>query len=200
MIKNVVFDFGQVMVHFEPNYMVGKYVTDEQDAKLLETVLFDRLYWDRLDAGTISDAEVIEECKKRLPERLWSIAETIYYNWIYNIPEIEGMSALVKKLQYDCGKRVFLLSNICEYFAEHAHEIPCLAAFERCFFSALCGCVKPSREIFAHLCHECGILPEETVFIDDNPDNIAGAECFGIAGYLFDGDAEKLEKYLENIL
>ena len=70
MIKNVVFDFGQVMVHFEPNYMVGKYVTDEQDAKLLETVLFDRLYWDRLDAGTISDAEVIEECKKRLPERL----------------------------------------------------------------------------------------------------------------------------------
>jgi putative hydrolase of the HAD superfamily len=200
MIKNVVFDFGQVMVRFEPSYMVGKYVTDEQDKALLETVIFDRLYWDHLDAGTISDAEVIEECKKRLPKRLWSVGETIYYNWIYNIPEIEGMSALVKHLRYDCDKHVFLLSNISEYFADHADEIPCLADFERCIFSALCGCVKPSREIFAHLCRECGILPEETIFIDDNPDNIAGAERFGIVGYLFDGDANKLGKYLENIL
>ena len=54
-IKTVVFDFGQVMVHFEPSYMVGKYVTDKEDAALLEKVVFDRLYWDKLDAGTIID-------------------------------------------------------------------------------------------------------------------------------------------------
>ena len=40
-IKNVVFDFGQVMVHFEPSYMVGKYVEDKEDAALLEKVVFD---------------------------------------------------------------------------------------------------------------------------------------------------------------
>ena len=59
MIKNVVFDFGQVLVHFQPAYMVGKYVTDEADAKLLKEVLFDRLYWDKLDAGTITDEEAV---------------------------------------------------------------------------------------------------------------------------------------------
>ena len=67
-IKTVVFDFGQVMVHFEPSYMVSKYVSDKNDAELLKTVIFDRLYWDRLDEGTITDYEVISECKKRLPE------------------------------------------------------------------------------------------------------------------------------------
>ena len=34
MIKNVVFDFGQVMVHFDPAYMVGLSVTDKEDAAL----------------------------------------------------------------------------------------------------------------------------------------------------------------------
>ena len=112
-IKNVVFDFGQVIVRFEPSYMVGRYVSDEADAALLEEVIFDRLYWDKLDRGDITDEEVMRACRERLPERLWSLADKIYYNWIYNIPEIEGMRELVTKLRDEKGMRVFLLSNIC---------------------------------------------------------------------------------------
>ena len=40
------------------------------------------------------------------------------------------------------------------------------------------------------------IKPEDTLFIDDSPKNIAGAESYGIHGYLFDGDAKKLEEYI----
>ena len=43
MIKNVVFDFGQVLVRFEPEYMTGQYIKDENDIKLMSQVLFDRL-------------------------------------------------------------------------------------------------------------------------------------------------------------
>ena len=103
MLKNVVFDFGQVLVRFEPSYMVGRYVTDPKDAALLEDVIFDRLYWDPLDAGTISDAAVVEACKARLPERLWDVTEKIYYNWIYNLPEIDGMDALLAIVQMPPG-------------------------------------------------------------------------------------------------
>ena len=103
MIKNIVFDFGQVMVRFEPSYMVGKYVNNAQDAKLLEEVVFDRLYWDRLDEGTITDEALIEDCKRRLPKELWAKAEEIYYNWIYNIPEIDGMRSLVTDLKSRFG-------------------------------------------------------------------------------------------------
>ena len=196
MIKNVIFDFGKVMVHFEPEYMVKPYVSAPEDVALVADVVFDRLYWDRLDAGTISDAEVIEACRMRLPQRLRDVVADVYYNWIYNIPEIEGMSALVRKIKEEYGARVFLISNISQYFATHAHEIPSLALFEKCVFSAVCGMIKPERRIFEYLCSECKILPEETLFVDDSRVNIAGAEACGIKGYLFDGDVAGLEKFL----
>ena len=200
MIKNVVFDFGQVMVRFEPSYMVGRYVDDKDDAALLEEVVFDRLYWDKLDSGDISDDEVISACRERLPERLWQVAEKIYFNWIYNLPEIEGMRELVRYIKKTYGVRVLLLSNISTYFAEHADEIDVLREFEACVFSAVIGKVKPNADIFEYVCQKYGMLAEETVFVDDNPNNIKGAQYVGITGYLFDGDADKLKAYLDGVL
>ena len=55
MIKNIVFDFGQVLVRFEPSYIVGRHTSDPQTAKLIEDVGFDRAYWNKLDAGEVSD-------------------------------------------------------------------------------------------------------------------------------------------------
>lgn len=188
------------MVHFEPEYMVGRYISDKEDAALLEKVVFDRLYWDRLDSGSITDREVTEAFRTRLPERLWEVADTIYYNWIYNIPEVDGMRELVAYIKQRYGARVLLLSNISTYFAAHKDEIPCLAEFEHCVFSAVVGMVKPHRDIFEHICNTCGIRPEETVFVDDNKANIAGAEEYGINGYLFDGDARRLKEYFDTIL
>ena len=71
--------------------MVGVYVSDEEDKALIEEVVFDRLYWDRLDSGDISDKEVVSAIKTRLPERLWDVSEKIYYSWIYNIIQCINM-------------------------------------------------------------------------------------------------------------
>ena len=196
MIKNVVFDFGQVLVHFEPEYMVRQYVTNEEDVKLLSEVVFDRLYWDRLDLGTITDEETVELCRERLPKRLWEAAETIYWNWIYNIPEIDGMKELIKYIKEKYGVGVFVLSNISHYFADHSGEIDILRFADDCVFSARVGITKPDHRIFAHMCERFGISPNETVFVDDNSSNISSASAFGLQTYLFDGDAGKLRDYL----
>lgn len=197
MIKNLVFDFGKVLVHFEPLYMAGRYAESEEDARILAEVVFDRLYWDRLDAGTIEDGEVISLVKERLPARLRQTAESAYCNWIYNIPEIDGMADLLRWIKSEYGIPVYLLSNISKYFAHHSEEIPILRLLDRCFFSSEIGLLKPSENIYAHVCSECGIDAKSTLFIDDSPKNIEGARRFGMAGYLFDGDAEKLKKYIE---
>ena len=199
MIKNIVFDYGNVMIHFDPSYMVGQYVTDREDAALLAKVVFDRLYWDKLDDGSITDEEIVEDVKKRIPKRLWQVSEQIYYNWIYNLPEMEGMNELVDHAKNELGARVFLLSNISTYFADHAHEREELKPFEKCIFSAAVGHIKPCADMFEYLCRECGIKPEETLFVDDSAKNIAGAEAFGIKGYLFDGNSEKLRKYIDTL-
>ncbi len=199
-IKNVVFDCGQVLVHFEPSYMVGVYVSDEKDKALLEEVIFDRLYWDKLDLGTISNEETVSEIKKRLPARLWDVSEKIYYNWINNIPEIEGMRELTIDIKNRHGVKLFLLSNISKYFAAHACELEILKSFDGLVMSAELGIVKPSYEIFDYLCKTYSLAPNETIFVDDRRDNIEGAEKYGIRGYLFDGDVNKLKSFLEEIL
>ncbi|MBQ8684446.1 MAG: HAD family phosphatase [Clostridia bacterium] len=199
-IKNVVFDYGQVMIHFKPAYMVGRYVSDPADARLLEEVIFDRLYWDDLDKNAISDEAVMAACRQRLPQRLWEVADTIYYNWIYNIPPVEGMEELVVYLRQQYGVGLYLLSNISTYFADHAEEMPSVGVFDRCVLSGPLGIVKPDRAIFAHLCDTCGLIPEETLFIDDSPLNLAGAKAYGIHGYQFDGDVRKLKAYLDEVL
>jgi putative hydrolase of the HAD superfamily len=200
MIKNVVFDFGQTLVHFDPAYIVGQKVSDPADAQLLRSVVFDGYYFSRLDAGSISTAEVLAHQKTRLPERLWAISEEIYYSWIYTMPEIEGMRELILDIKQRFHAPVFLLSNISQYFVDHADEIPMLKLMDRCVFSCVCKMVKPGVEIFAHLCRECNIRPEESVFIDDIPANIEGAVKAGLHGYLFDGNVQKLRAYLESVL
>ena len=199
-IKNVVFDFGQVIIRFVPEIMVSPYVTDKNDKNLICAVLFDRLYWDKLDKGTITNEEVLEACRTRLPERLWDVTDKIYYNWIYNVPEIEGMRDLIIKLKEKYGVGIYLLSNISHYFVEHSHEFSIFELFDKCIYSAPLGIVKPSHEIFDYLCKACNINPREAIFIDDNASNIASAIDFGLNGYIFDGDVSKLEEYLDEIL
>ena len=198
-IKNVVFDFGQVLVHFEPRYMVECYVKDEPDASLLTEVVFDRAYWDKLDAGTITNEETLSLCHARLPERLWDVADKIYCNWIYNIPEFDGMSELIDTLRAKYGKKIFLLSNISNYFAENSGKIPILSKIDKCIFSAPLGIVKPNPAIFEHLCSECEIVPEESIFVDDNAANVAAAEKLGISTYRFDGDVKALCAYFDTL-
>ena len=137
-IKNVIFDFGQVMVRFDPHAIAAHTLQDPDDVALLAPILFDRLYWDRLDAGTISDGEVLDAVCARISERLREAAREIYYGWIYRLPEIPGMRELVQDLKAR-GIRVALLSNISHDFVSHAHDIPILALFEYAVFKQQIG-------------------------------------------------------------
>ncbi len=199
MIHNLVFDFGQVLVRFEPDIMISPYVTDPDDKRLLAGVLFDRLYWDRLDAGTITDGEVLAAVRSRLPLRLHGVAKEIYENWFRHLPEIDGMRTLIRRVRRQYGVRIFILSNISRGFAAHAEEIPILAEAEVCVFSAVCGHTKPNADIFAYLCGAACLVPDESLFIDDNAANIAGAGAFGFHTYRFDGDVEALSAYLDGV-
>ena len=200
MIKNVVFDFGQVMIKFDPMYMTERYISDKADAELVASVVFDRLYWNPLDSGDISDEEVVRLSKERLPKRLHEQAEKVYYNWIYNIPEIPGMRELVNYIKEKYKIPVYLLSNISEYFAKNSDKVPAVSLFDKCIFSAEYRLTKPGREIFELLCHKFNLMPEETLFIDDSEINIRGAESAGLCGYLFDGNVEKLKEFIDKNL
>ena len=199
MFKNFIFDFGQVLISFDPYYMTKAYIKDENDCLLSMDVIFDRVYWDKLDMGTITDEEVKSGICARLPERLHKLAIKVYDNWMFNLPLIEGMRELLLDLKAR-GKSLYLVSNISIGFAEKYSSIPeiseLLSLFDGLIFSGPIGLVKPYKYIFNHLLTKYSLKAEDSIFVDDNEKNIKGAKEAGIAGYLFDGDAEKLRKYI----
>lgn len=190
----LVFDFGQVLVRFDPAYLVAPYA-DGADRALLAGVLFDRCYWDLLDAGSISDGEVIRQACARLPQRLHEPCRRAYLSWPYRLPEIGGMRALLTELRA-AGLPVYVLSNISHYFAVHMDGAPILLLTDGHIFSAEVGCVKPSAAIFERLRRTFSLTPGTTLFIDDNAGNIAGARAAGYQTYHFDGSAARLRQRL----
>lgn len=199
MFKNYIFDFGQVIVKFDPYYMTSHYIESEEDIKLVSDVVFDRLYWDKLDEGTITDEEVKTEILKRLPEHLHKNAILAYDNWYMNIPLIEGIENIISMLKSK-GKKIYILSNISIGFADNYYKNNdvkrVLSLFDGLVFSGKIGLIKPSADIFNYLLNKFDLKAQETVFIDDSVKNIDGAKKVGIRGYLFDGDVEKLKYHI----
>lgn len=198
-LRAVVFDFGRVLVRYEPEEITSA-IVGGGDVPLLTDVLFSEETWGRLDAGSVTNEEAAEIACRRLPERLHPAASAVYREWIHHLPPIPGMWELVGALRSAARVSLYLLSNISAYFAEHAELFPVLSHFDRCFFSGVLRMMKPSAEIFLHLLRECGLAPEETLFIDDNRENIEAAAALGMRTYLFDGDADRLAAYLAPLM
>ena len=198
-LRAVVFDFGRVLIRYEPKE-ITEAIVGGGDVPLLTDVLFSEETWGRLDAGTATNEEAAAIACRRLPERLHPAATAVYREWIHHLPRIPGMWELVEDLKAARQVSLYLLSNISAYFAEHADLFPVLTHFDRCFFSGVLRMVKPDADIFLHLLGECGLRPEETLFIDDNRENIAAAAALGMHTYLFDGDADRLASYLSPFL
>ena len=199
MIRNVIFDFGQVLIRFDGLLITEQTIPDKKEAARVAEVFFDRQYWDKIDTGELTGDTLIEQAKTRLPEPYHGCLSEIFYTWIYRVPYIEGMEAVVSDLKKK-GFRLFLLSNAGHYLAAHHDHFSILEGFEACLFSAPLGLLKPERKIYEHICQAYGLCPAETLFVDDNAANIAGARAFGLNTYLFDGDASKLSQFLEEFL
>ena len=199
MIRNYIFDFGNVLGKYYPEKMTAAVVDDPVAAAIICPVIFDRLYWDKLDYGGITDDELKADACARLPREYHELACRIYDYWHALMPPVPQMQSLVADVKA-AGGRVYLLSNISIGFAEKHNEVEWIrelfSLFDGLVFSGPIGLAKPDRAIFEYLLGQYDLRAEECVFIDDAPRNIAACEAVGIRGILFDGDAAKLRDTL----
>lgn len=200
MLKNYIFDLGHVLTPFDAYALTRVYVKDEDKVALVAETVFDRLYWDRLDAGTIEDEEVTCGFLSRLPQELHEAALDAYNNWIINLHPTPGMCELVRELKAK-GARIFLLSNTSVNLYNNYHRSVWMKElfelFDGLIVSGVIRKTKPNRDIYEYALEHYRLCAAETIFIDDNEKNIEGCIACGIEGYLFDGDTDKLRKYLE---
>ncbi len=199
MIKNIIFDCGNVLINYDEHYIASFFSNDADDIDVLAKVAMARKYWDAFDAGTLTPEAYKEEVKKELPERLFEAACGICDEWTSHCPPIDGMRALARDISAK-GTPVYLLSNFNQRLREETDIVfPELTLFDGLVISGEIGLVKPNAEIYEYILKKYSLIPEECVFIDDNKNNIAACEAAGIVGYLFDGDAVKLRAYLESL-
>ena len=117
MIKNYIFDFGNVLAEFYPEKLTAPYVADPDVRKYVSEIVFDRSFWDGLDDGSVSDDDAREEIRKRILGNMQDVAIKVYDNWIENLTPVPHMQELVEDIKKSGGK-LFILSNISIGFAE----------------------------------------------------------------------------------
>ena len=198
MIKHLIFDFGAVLVDWNPYYLYDPYFGDHARAEdFLQTIhAFD---WNaQVDAGRPS-AEITEETVARFPQ--WEKEIRMFYGrWIEMMGgPIPGMEALVREYKAR-GYGVWGLTNWSnEFFPLVRDRYPVFQVLDGYVVSGVEKIIKPDARLYRILLDRFGLKAEECVFIDDNAANVAGAEAVGIHGIVFH-DASQLRTDLDALL
>jgi len=199
MIKNIIFDMGRVLVEFYPeDFLTKEGITDKEERELLLREIFHHEDWTNMDAGIMSEQEMYDEAVKRIPEHLHQTAHNLIFDWNDPIIPVKGMEDFVRECK-EKGYGIYLLSNASVAQPVYWLRIPGHQYFDGTVVSALEKVMKPDIRIYQILLDRYGLKAEECLFIDDVARNIKGAEKAGIRGYLFDGDVDKLRKYMNDL-
>ena len=198
MIRHRIYDFGAVLVDWDPRRLYVPYFGDEARADWFLTEICPYEWNAQVDAGR-SPKEVTEERVALFPE--WEKEIRLYFDrWIDMMGDgIPGMEALVRDYKAR-GYGAWGLTNWSwETFPLIRDRYPVFGLLDGFVVSGKEKTVKPGPRIYRILLERYGLRAEECIFIDDNPKNTAGAEAVGIRGLVFQ-DAAQLRRDLDRIL
>ena len=202
MIRNMVFDMGNVLIHYDSRRASGRFAADHEEMEAVNTSVFVSPEWLMLDMGVISQEEALARMTARLPDgHAREAARLCLEHWHeYCMWPVPGMEELVTDLKNQ-GYRLYLCSNASLRMLDcYQDTIPGIRLFDGVLFSAEVKCVKPQKEMYGHLFRRFGLKPEECFFVDDLPANIQAARECGMDGYCFgDGDVMRLREILKEL-
>lgn len=192
-MKNVIFDFGNVLVQWCPDRVYGEYFGNEARAWWFFRHVIDLDWRQRIDAGESQD-KCIAELQAKHPEYAEAIA--LYRDrWREMlVGEVPGMRELIEELKIQRYEIYGLTNWSMETFPEAREHFGILQMIDRYVVSGAEGLVKPDPRLFQVLLDRYGLKAEECIFIDDNPDNVDAARQMGMEGIVFQGAEDLREK------
>lgn len=198
-IKNIVFDLGNVLINFDKDTYLKEKLPKEKRKDFHDNVIGTK-EWLMLDSGTLTYPEAKKIFKEISPHLATEIDNFFDKDFFELLKPIKQNIELLYKLRDHYEYKLYVLSNFhkdsYEYVFKHNDFFK---LFEGCLISCYFKLLKPEEKIYDTLLYEFGLIPEETLFIDDMKENIEAAENKGIKG-LHLPDYTKLEEELKNIL
>lgn len=197
MIKNILFDMGNVLIHFDRKVFLDRLDVTEEEKQLLLREVFLSVEWVQMDRGTLAEPEAETLMCRRLPEHLHNAVHSLVSLWDQPMMPVAGMEALLEELKQK-GYRIYLLSNASIRQHEYWPKNPGWQFFDGKVISADEKVMKPHPDYYRIALERFSLKPEECFFIDDVPANIEGALYCGIPGTVFHKDVPLLRSQLRD--
>jgi len=189
-IKNIVFDFGGVLVDWNPRHLYKNHFQDANEMEyFLQNICTEE--WNIEQDRGRSLAEATRELQKKFPEHSDSIA-LFYGQWEVMLKgEIMETVALLHRLKKKY--RLFGLTNWSAETIDIAYRrFSFFKEFDGIVVSGREKLIKPDKRIFELLLDRYSIKAVESIFIDDNLNNVKAAQELGFFAIHF-LDAAQLE-------
>lgn len=174
MLKNIVFDLGNVLVKFDSNELIYSFFNERQEE--VKSFFFDSL-WNEYDQGLYSVEEMIEKGVKQFPELELSIKKLMYH-WTEFVIPLKDNVAFIKDLKR-LGYNIYILSNIPEDDTKYLRSCGVFDNIDGGVFSYEYKKIKPDPEIFHILLKKYDLKASECLFLDDRKDNVVVASNLG---------------------
>ena len=195
MVKNLVFDFGGVLLDWNPRLVYDPYFRDEARCNFFLEHICTQAWILESDAGK-PVPQACEELAARYPE--WAEPIRMFWtHWLQMLAgPIPGMYELLEALKAK-GYHLWGLTNWGrETFALVRHTFPTFRLLEGMVVSSEEGLIKPDPRIYRTLLERFGLRPQECVFVDDKAPNVEAALALGLGGVCF-RDCAQLRKELK---
>ena len=184
MIKNIIFDIGNVLSAFRWEGFLADKGFDKEMIDRIGNASVRTDAWYEFDKGVYSDEEVVELFVKNDP----GIADDIHkaFDFVEGMVELYPYTMDWLKSYKNAGYKVYYLSNF-SYKAETQcpESLSFIPMMDGGILSYKVKMTKPDPKIYELLLSTYGLKAEESIFIDDTLRNVEAAEKFGIHGVRF---------------
>lgn len=187
MIKNIVFDIGDVLIDFNPYKYADRIGVSSVRVNEANTILIRSEEWRKYLDGNILLEDLIQHFIGKYPEYEREFKLVLEKDDVKeSIFEITENVELLKKLSKDYN--IYLLSNIAKESLECISEKYNFVTYVKGgVYSYKVHVSKPNKEIYKILLNKYNITPEETIYIDDKEKNVEMARKLKMIGITYKG-------------
>ncbi len=202
MIKNIVFDIGNVLVDFRLKEFLAEKGFDAPMIKRLLKASVMSPYWEQFERADITEEEAMQAFVNLDPEIERELYEA--FSNIHGMLTIREYAVPWIRSLKEAGFRVYYLSNYSKKaYDECQDSLAFMKYTDGGFLSFQQRMTKPDLQMYTRFLEHFHLVPQESVFIDDTEQNVAVAESLGFHGIVFRSyeDAEmRLEQLKQDSL
>ena len=191
MIKNLVFDFGNVLIEWNPAKILATFV--EEDRKRIKAAIFDSGFWAQTDTGQLTLEAAIQAAQTLLDSSYSATVEAIFTHWYETVDVYHQLQEKIFEWA-QLGYGIYILSTTSEIFyaVENAGLLPMTKVLTGKILSYEVGCAKPDKSIYQKLLGQYALQANQCVFIDDLQINLDAAKSLGFETILATSEQQNI--------